>query len=142
MCPAGGRATWGRRTRTGAAPAQRSGRADLRERVERTPGREHAHHTAFAQAGLAPPRIALHTDGLIDTIAFVAGSDALALMPEALWRSGLLEGRLTVLPLADPLPSYDVVLFRRREAPLTPAAEALVTQFMREAAYRQREQRA
>jgi len=97
-------------------------------------------YTAFAQAGLGPARISLHTDGLIDTIAFVAGSDALALMPEALWRSGLLQGRLVVLPLADPLPSYDVVLFRRRDTPATPAAQALATQFEREAAYLAREQ--
>lgn len=89
----------------------------------------------FERAGLGPPRIELHTDGLIDTIAFVAGSDCLALIPAALLRSGLLRERLVELPLSEALPRYEVVLFQRRAVPLTPAADELVTQFMREAAY-------
>lgn len=95
-------------------------------------------YAVFERAGLGAPRIELHTDGLIDTIAFVAGSDCLALMPEALLRSGLLRERLVVLPIADPLPTYDVVLFQRSAVPLTPAAEELVKQFEREAAYQLR----
>lgn len=89
----------------------------------------------FERAGLGPPRIELHTDGLIDTAAFVFGSDCLALVPAALLRSGLLREGLVEIPLAETLPLYEVVLFRRRAVPLTPAAEELVTQFTREAAY-------
>lgn len=96
-------------------------------------------YEAFERAGLGAPRVELHTDGLIDGIAFVAGSDCLALMPEALMRGGLLRERLVVLPIADALPSYDVVLFQRRAVPLTPAAEQLATQFEREAAYQRSE---
>lgn len=96
-------------------------------------------YEVFEHAGLGAPRVELHTDGLIDGIAFVAGSDCLALMPEALMRGGLLRERLVVLPIADALPSYDVVLFQRRAVPLTPAAEELATQFEREAEYQRRD---
>lgn len=98
-------------------------------------------YQVFERAGLGAPRVELHTDGLIDTIAFVAGSDCLALMPEALMRSGLLRERLAVLPIADALPAYDVVLFQRRAVPPTPAAEELASQFEREAEYQRRERR-
>jgi DNA-binding transcriptional LysR family regulator len=96
-------------------------------------------YAVFERAGLGPPRVELHTDGLIDTIAFVAGSDCLALMPAAVLRSGLLRERLVIVPVADPLPTYAVVLFQRRAVPLTPAADELATQFEREAAYRRSE---
>lgn len=97
-------------------------------------------YQAFEQAGLGQPHIELHTDGLIDTAAFVAGSDCLALMPVALMRSGLLRERLAVVPVADELPHYTVGLFQRSTVPLTPAAEELAAQFEREAAYLARAQ--
>jgi DNA-binding transcriptional LysR family regulator len=80
----------------------------------------------------------LHTDGLIDTLAFVAGSDCLALLPAALLQSGLLRERLVVLPVADALPRYEVMLFVRRAVPLTPAAAELTRQLAREAEYLKR----
>lgn len=92
----------------------------------------------FELAGLAPPRVELHTDGLIDTLAFVAGSDCLAMVPAALAQTGLLRERLVVLPVADELPRYEVVLFTRRAVPLTPAAAELVKQLAREAEYLKR----
>lgn len=85
--------------------------------------------------GLGTPRIELRTDGLIDTIGLVAASDCLALMPAALLRGGLLRERLVIVPVQDPLPSYDVAVFHRAAVPLTPAAEALLTEIEREAAY-------
>lgn len=92
-------------------------------------------YDAFEHAGLGTPKVELHTDGLIDTVAFVAGSDCLALLPGALMRSGLLRERLAVVPVADALPEYTVGLFQRAGVPLTPAAEELAAQFEREAAY-------
>jgi DNA-binding transcriptional LysR family regulator len=85
--------------------------------------------------GLGTPRIELRTDGLIDTIGMVAASDCLALMPSALLRSGLLRERLVVLPVSDELPAYDVAAFHRAAVPLAPAADALLTEIEREAAY-------
>jgi LysR family transcriptional regulator, regulator of abg operon len=91
--------------------------------------------TVFESVGLAPPTVALHTDGLIDTLAMVAGSDCLAMLPAALAVSGLVRERLVPLPVAEPLPSYEVALFQRQDVPPTPAADALMRQFVREAAY-------
>jgi LysR family transcriptional regulator, regulator of abg operon len=95
-------------------------------------------YQVFERAGLGAPHIELHTDGLIDTIAFVASSDCLALLPAALMHAGLLRDRLVVLPVADPLPRYEVVLFERRVVPLTPAADELAKQLAREAEYLKR----
>jgi DNA-binding transcriptional LysR family regulator len=89
----------------------------------------------FKCAGLGMPRIALHTNGLMDTVAFIAGSDSFALLPAALMQAGLLHERLVAVPLRETLPSYVVGLFQRSSVPLTPAADELATQFMREAAY-------
>jgi len=93
-------------------------------------------YDALEGTGLDAPRIALRTDALIDTIAMVAASDCLALLPLALLRSGLLRDRLVRVPVKDPLPVYQVGLFRRAGVPLTPAADRLVVEFEREAAYR------
>lgn len=95
-------------------------------------------HEVFERAGLGAPQVELHTDGLVDSIAMVAGSDCLGLLPAALMTSGLLRERLVVLPLADTLPAYEVALLQRARVPPTPAAAALVQQFEREAAYRAR----
>lgn len=93
-------------------------------------------YEVFERAGLGAPRVELHTDGLVDSAAMVAGSDCLGLLPAALMTSGLLRERLVVLPLADALPVYTVALLRRALVPPTPAAKALATQFEREATYR------
>jgi DNA-binding transcriptional LysR family regulator len=90
---------------------------------------------AFARQGLGPPQIELQTDGLIDTLAMVAGSDCLAMLPAALLRRGLVREALTRLPIDDELPRYTVALMTRRDAALTPAADELATQFEREVAY-------
>lgn len=95
-------------------------------------------YEVFERAGLGLPRVALHTDALVDSAAMVAGSDCLALLPAALMTSGLLRERLVVVPVADALPAYTVALFRPARVPPTPAAEHLATQFEREAAYRAR----
>lgn len=95
-------------------------------------------YEVFERAGLGLPQVELHTDSLIDSAAMVAGSDCLGLLPAALMTSGLLRERLVDLPVADALPTYTVALFRRARVPPTPAAEALATQFEREAVYRTR----
>ena len=96
-------------------------------------------HGVFEAAGLGAPRIELHSDTLTESIAMVAGSDCLALLPAALMRSGLLRERLAVVPIGDELPSYHVALFQRRHVALTPAAASLAAQFERESVYRQGE---
>lgn len=75
----------------------------------------------------------MHTDGLIDAAALVANSDCMALLPTALISTGLLREQLEIVPIEEPLPSYVISLLQRTAQPLTPAAEALVAQFERQA---------
>lgn len=91
-------------------------------------------HQVFDQAGLGAPQVDMHTDGLIDAAALVANSDRMALLPTALISTGLLREQLEVVPIQEPLPSYVISLLQRAAQPLTPAAEALVSQFERQAA--------
>ncbi len=93
-------------------------------------------HEALERAGLGPPRVELRTDALVETLAMVAGSDCLALLPSALVRGDLLRERLAILPLQDALPVYQVGLFERAGAPPTPAARRLMVELEREAGYR------
>lgn len=89
----------------------------------------------FERHGWGAPRIALVSDGLIETAALVAGSDCLALLPAALLHTGMLRERLAPLPLpANELPRYTLGLFQRAGVPLTPAAQTLADLFLREAA--------
>jgi DNA-binding transcriptional LysR family regulator len=88
----------------------------------------------FARAGLGEPRVELQSDGLVDTLAMVAGGDCIAMLPAALLKSGWLGGLLVRLPVEEPLPCYAVALLTRRDGSLTPAARALATEFEREAA--------
>ncbi|MDE2371667.1 MAG: LysR family transcriptional regulator [Burkholderiales bacterium] len=92
-------------------------------------------YETFEQAGLGEPRIALHTDGLFDTVAMVAGTDCLAMVPAALARSGLMRERLVPLALRDAMPVYEVALFQQRGVPPTPAADELMREFARAAAH-------
>lgn len=90
---------------------------------------------AFERAGLGLPRVALQTDGLVDTLAMVAGGDCVAMLPAALLKAGLLREPLVRLAVEEELPRYAEALLTRRDGSLTPAAQELAKQFEREAAY-------
>jgi DNA-binding transcriptional LysR family regulator len=92
-------------------------------------------HEVFARAGLGQPQVELQTDGLIDTLAMVAGGRCVAMLPAALLKSGWLRDLLVRQPVEEPLPRYAVALLTRRDGSMTPAAQALATEFEREAAY-------
>ncbi len=92
-------------------------------------------YEVFARAGLGEPQVELQTEGLIDTLAMVAGGHCVAMLPAALLKSGWLRDLLVRLPVEEPLPRYAVALLTRRDGSLTPAARALATEFEREAAY-------
>ncbi|MBB1594409.1 LysR substrate-binding domain-containing protein [Achromobacter sp. UMC46] len=91
-------------------------------------------YQVFDQARLGLPRVDMHTDGLIDAAALVANSDRMALLPTALVTTGLLREQLEIVPVEEPLPAYVISLLQRAGQPLTPAAEELAVQFIREAA--------
>lgn len=90
---------------------------------------------AFARLGLEPPKVDIYLDSMFDTLAFVSGSDRLALLPTLLMDTPLLKGDLTVLPIRESLTDYQTSLIYRRDTPLTPAARALIGMFEREASY-------
>lgn len=92
-------------------------------------------YQVFDQARLGPPRVDMHTDGLIDAAALVANSDRMALLPTALISTDLLRDQLEIVPVQEPLPTYVVSLLQRAGEPLTPAAEELASQFVREASW-------
>jgi len=93
-------------------------------------------YDAFMACGLEPPHVDIQTDTPLDTLAMVAATDHLCLVPSALLRHGFFKDAVVALPIDDPLPVYRVQLFRRLDVPLTPAADALATMFEREAAAR------
>lgn len=64
-----------------------------------------------------------------------AGGDCVAMLPAALLKAGLLREPLVRLPIEEDLPRDALALLTRRDGSLTPAAQELVTQFEREAAY-------
>jgi LysR family transcriptional regulator, regulator of abg operon len=88
----------------------------------------------FDAAGLGTPAVELQTDTPLDTLAMVASSDCLGLVPAALLGHGFFRGAVVPLPIQEPLPVYRVGLFQRHGVPLTPAAQALAGQFEQEAA--------
>lgn len=90
---------------------------------------------AFERAGLEAPRIDLQSFSMIDTLAMVAGSDVIAMLPAALLKVGWLRDLLVRLPIEEPLQRYNVGLLTLRDHALTPAAQALAREFQREAAY-------
>ena len=89
----------------------------------------------FARAGLGVPSVSVRCDSFLDTLALLAGSDLIGAVPAILLGRGFLKEALVALPLQEPLPAYQVRLFRRASSPLTPAAGALVAQFERQASY-------
>lgn len=90
-------------------------------------------YPVFEHLGLPQPRIAATTRTALSTVAVVASSDLLAMMP-AQWRVALREtGRLIELPLREPLRAPAICMVARSTLPLTPAAEHLADMFRRAA---------
>jgi len=93
-------------------------------------------YEAFTSCGLEPPHVDIQTDTPLDTLAMVAATDHLCLVPSVLLRHGFFKDAVVALPITEALPIYRVAMFQRRDAPLTPAAAALAAMFEREAAHR------
>jgi LysR family transcriptional regulator, regulator of abg operon len=90
-------------------------------------------YEAFMSSGLEPPHVDMQTDTPLDTLAMVAATDHLCLVPSVLLRHGFFKDAVVALPVEEPLPVYRVQLFQRLDVPLTPAAAALATMFESEA---------
>ncbi|MGR6808278.1 LysR substrate-binding domain-containing protein (plasmid) [Sphaerotilus natans] len=90
----------------------------------------------FSRHGLPPPRIQLQAGSALSLMVALAGSDLLAMLPRQ-WRDYSPVGEaLQVIEVAEDLPAPDIVLVRRTDLPLTPAAEHLVDLMLRAAPVR------
>jgi LysR family transcriptional regulator, regulator of abg operon len=86
----------------------------------------------FAAHGLPPPQVLLRARSAMSIMVALAYSDLLAMLPVQWGEFPLTCDALQLIRIREPLPAPDIVLVRRRELPLTPAAEFLCDMLMRE----------
>lgn len=85
----------------------------------------------FASLGLAPPRITLQAASGLSLMVALASTDLLAFLPRQWEDFSLVRGALQVIPIAERVPAPAIVLIRRPDLPLTPAAEHFCDLLMR-----------
>jgi LysR family transcriptional regulator, regulator of abg operon len=89
------------------------------------PGQGGFLHRLYSAAGLAPPRVLVQCESYTSALALMARTDALGvIVPQLLAEPGT-KGILQQIKLSDPVPSLTYGIFRRADAPLSPAASAL-----------------
>jgi len=80
----------------------------------------------FARHGLPPPRLAVRSQSALTLLTCLANSDLLAMVP-AQWERFEMTGKaLTTIRVEEELTAPPLVLIRRSDLPLTPAALALL----------------
>lgn len=87
----------------------------------------------FATFGLAPPKIMLQAHSAMSVLVALASTDLLAMLPEQWDEFPLTKGALQVIRVRERLPAPDIVVVRRADLPLTPAAEYLSDMLRRNA---------
>lgn len=85
----------------------------------------------FRENGLPVPTPWLVSDSFLSSLNLLESSDALSLLPARLVAHLARAGRLTALPLQEPMPDWDVSLILRAQVPLTPIALKLAQLFRR-----------
>jgi LysR family transcriptional regulator of abg operon len=86
----------------------------------------------FAAHGLPPPAVLLRARAAMSIRVALAYSDLLAMLPVQWGEFPLTRDALQIVRVREPLPAPDIVLVRRPDLPLTPAAEFLCDTLMRE----------
>jgi LysR family transcriptional regulator, regulator of abg operon len=87
--------------------------------------------TLFAQHRLAAPKVVLHVRSALTLMVALTNSDLLALLPLQ-WGSNPMTRDLTeVITVREHLPAPPIVIVRRSDLPLTPAAEFLADVLVR-----------
>lgn len=79
----------------------------------------------FHQHGLAAPRVMLRARSAMTLIVALAHTDLLAMLPVQWGAYPVTRDSLQVIPVVEPLPAPPLVMIRRPDLPLTPAAEFL-----------------
>ena len=81
----------------------------------------------FRTQGLAPPKIAISTDSLLETLHIVSETDYLTIEPRMLPGMKLFSSALTTIAIEEPLATRDVCLISRRSSPLTSVSQELTS---------------
>jgi LysR family transcriptional regulator of abg operon len=79
----------------------------------------------FESHGLASPRLILRSQSALTLIVMLAHTDLLAMVPRQWKDFAPTAGILAAINVREPLPAPAIVLIRRRDVPLTPAAAYL-----------------
>lgn len=85
----------------------------------------------FAQHGLPAPPVALLAGSALSMMVALAETDLLAMLPVQWGDFAPIAGALQRIDVQEMLPAPDIVLIRRPDLPLTPAAEHLVDLMLR-----------
>jgi len=81
----------------------------------------------FKEAGLPPPKIAITTDSLLETLHIVSESDYLTIEPRVLTSLKLFSPALVSVPIQEPMAARDVCLVSRRSSPFTAVTQELTS---------------
>ena len=85
----------------------------------------------FARHDLPPPVVALQAGSALSLMVALAQTDLLAMLPRQWGDFPLTADTLQVIPIKEQIPAPDIVMIRRPDLPLTPAAEHLVDLMLR-----------
>jgi DNA-binding transcriptional LysR family regulator len=77
----------------------------------------------FASHAMAPPRVALRARSAMSMMVALAHSDLLAMLPIQWGQFPMTRDTLQIIQIVETLPAPPIVLIRRPDLPLTPAAE-------------------
>jgi LysR family transcriptional regulator of abg operon len=80
----------------------------------------------FKRHGLPPPNLVLRSQSALTLITCLANSELLAMAPVQWGEFSLIKGALTVIPVKEELSAPAIVIIRRADLPLTPAATHLL----------------
>ncbi|HMO44887.1 MAG TPA: LysR substrate-binding domain-containing protein [Rubrivivax sp.] len=95
----------------------------------------------FRSQGLPVPRVAVQCESIIGTLALLAGTDLLALLPSRWLHTELVRNACAEMVLPALGPARPTCIVRRAAFPLTPAAEAFVAVLVVEAHFIGRSER-
>jgi len=86
----------------------------------------------FGSHGLPPPKIVLQAKSALSILVGLANSDLLAMLPVQWDEFPLTKGALDVIPIREVLPAPSIILVKRPDLPLTPAAEYFADMLLRQ----------
>lgn len=90
---------------------------------------------AFRAHGFTPPRAMIQCDSILILQTLLASTRMICVLPRQLLSLSPWIHTVAAIPIAEPLPSFPISLFRRADSPLLPAAQHLATLLRREAHY-------